>query len=91
MLYIPAGLAYLSYFLSKYINNTSVEGIDINDKISKSSFILSDFNSSFKEFLKTLSGEELLALGGLLFNSLVLSYTINIIFILYGDYLIKKI
>ena len=31
-----------------------------------------------------------MAFSGLLLNSLILSYTINIIFILYGDYLIKN-
>ena len=72
------------------ISNTSFNGADSNDSISKSSFILSDLHSSLKDFLKSLSGEELLAFGGLLLNGLIVNYTVNIIFILYGDYLIKK-
>ena len=72
------------------ISNTSFNGADSNDSISKSSFILRDLHSSLKDFLKSLSGEELLAFGGLLLNGLIVNYTVNIIFILYGDYLIKK-
>ena len=36
------------------------------------------------------SDEEKLAFCGLLFNNLILSYTITIIVILYGDYLIRR-
>jgi hypothetical protein len=74
--------------------NISIENIkniktDIDDlNISKSGVWLSDFD--FQKFLASLSKEELLAFGGLLFNSLILSYTISIILVLYGDYLIKR-
>ena len=61
---------------------------EIDDKISKSSFVLTDFD--FKKFIGSLNQEELLALSGLLLNSLVLNYTISIILILYGEYLIKR-
>ena len=40
--------------------------------------------------MEGLSDEEKLALCGLLFNNLILSYTISIIVILYGDYLIRR-
>jgi hypothetical protein len=56
--------------------------------IKKSSIFISDFN--FKEILKRLTDIELLALGNLFFNQLILSYTVSIILILYGDYLIKR-
>ena len=59
-----------------------------NDIIKKSGFSLSDFD--FQGFISSLSKEELLAFSGLLLNSLILSYTISIILILYGDYLIKR-
>ena len=58
------------------------------ESLKKGSFIPVDFN--FTDFLKTLNGEELLALGSLLFNSIILSNTINIILIIFGDYLIKR-
>ena len=61
--------------------------IDFYD-IKKSSIFISDFN--LQNFLDSLSKEELLAFSGLLLNSLILSYTISIILILYGDYLIKR-
>ena len=61
---------------------------EIDDKISKSSFVLTDFD--FKKFIGSLNQEELLALSGLLLNSLVLNYSLSIILILYGEYLIKR-
>ena len=60
----------------------------IIEELTKSSFINVNFN--FDEILSSLSREELLALGSLLFNSLIFSYTITIITIIYGDYLIKR-
>ena len=39
---------------------------------------------------KYLNDEELLAAGSLLLNGLILSHTISIILILYGDHLIKR-
>lgn len=56
--------------------------------INKSSIISFDFD--LQTFLDSLSQEELLALGSLLFNSLVLSYVVSIILVLYGEYLIKR-
>ena len=61
---------------------------EIDNKLIKSSFISSDFD--FKKFIGSLNQEELLALSGLLLNSLILNYTISIILILYGEYLIKR-
>jgi hypothetical protein len=64
---------------------------EINDKLSKileNSIFTLDFN--YQKFLDSLSREELLSLGGLLFNYLILSNTISIILILYGDYLILR-
>lgn len=58
------------------------------EELTKSSFINVNFN--LDEILNSLSREELLALGSLLFNSLIFSYTITIITIIYGDYLIKR-
>ena len=67
-----------------------MKGLDkeLDNKLIKSSFVLTDFN--FKKFIGSLNQEELLALSGLLLNSLILNYTISIILILYGEYLIKR-
>lgn len=71
-------------------NNTNLEVENKIETISKSSFIISELHTKLREFISTLTGEELLAFGGLLFNGLIVNYTISIIFILYGDYLINK-
>ena len=61
---------------------------EIKTQISKNSIISFDFD--LQNFLDSLSKEELLAFSGLLLNSLVLSYVVSIILVLYGDYLIKR-
>lgn len=68
----------------------SSKKIDIitNDVINKSSIFSFDFD--LQKFLDSLRKEELLAFSGLLLNSLVLSYVVSIILVLYGDYLIKR-
>ena len=70
----------------KNINDINKE-VNI-DYIKKSSIFSS--NLDIQIFLDSLSKEELLAFSGLLLNGLVLNYVISIIFILYGDYLIKR-
>ena len=78
----------------KYYNNLHEDAqkkiINKFDEISKSNFFNVDFN--FQDFIANanLTTIELLALGNILLNQLVLSYTISIIFILYGDYLINR-
>lgn len=77
----------LSYYTAMYTTKKDA----LNEKlsvISKSSFLNLDFD--INSFMKDLSQIELLALGGLLLNYLILSYTITIILILYGDFLIKR-
>jgi hypothetical protein len=64
--------------------NNNLENLDIK----KSGIFIFDFN--YNDILNRLSQIELLALGNLIFNQLILSYTISIILILYGDYLIKR-
>nr|YP_009652984.1 hypothetical protein [Taiwanofungus camphoratus]QCG70022.1 hypothetical protein [Taiwanofungus camphoratus]UKQ56133.1 hypothetical protein [Taiwanofungus camphoratus]WRO45223.1 hypothetical protein [Taiwanofungus sp. YW-2023a] len=59
-----------------------------NEVINKSSIISFDFD--LQKFLESLRKEELLAFSGLLLNSLVLSYVVSIILVLYGEYLIKR-
>lgn len=54
----------------------------------KNSVFISEFD--YQKFLDNLSKEELLAFSGLLLNSLVLSYSISIILVLYGNYLITR-
>ena len=54
----------------------------------KSSILNIDFN--FDKFVENLTVEEKLALCGLVFNHLILTNTITIILILYGDYLLKR-
>ena len=65
-----------------------VSKIESEDYIKKSGFILSDFD--FQGFISSLSKDELLAFSGLLLNTLVLNYTVSIILIIYGEYLIKR-
>ena len=53
--------------------------------------LLQSLNSfDLQSFVDSLKKEELLAFSGLLLNSLVLSYVVSIILVLYGDYLIKR-
>ena len=77
---------------SKYLNEELEKSKDkFSDglkNINKSSIFPIDFD--FNEFKKNLKDEELLALGSLLLNGLILNYIISIIFVLYGDYLIKR-
>jgi len=61
---------------------------DINNKVIIQSMIPFDFDLQI--FLDTLRKEELLAFSGLLLNSLVISYVVSIILVLYGDFLIKR-
>lgn len=56
--------------------------------INKSSILNIDFN--FEKFVESLTVEEKLAFCGLVFNHLILTNTITIILILYGDYLLKR-
>lgn len=83
--------------LSKEINQIK-ESIDnstnqiekiCNDILTKSSIISFDYNN-LQNFLDTLSKEELLAFSGLLFNGLALNYAVNIMIVIYSDYLIKR-
>lgn len=75
--------------LSQQLDSASKEiNTEINTEINKSSFINIDFD--FKGFVKGLTEVEILAFSGLILNHLILSYTISIILILYGDYLIKR-
>lgn len=77
----------IDYTEKELIN--SIQKIEaISKDISNSSIINIDFD--FKGFFESLTDEEKLALCGLLFNNLILSYTISIIVILYGDYLIRR-
>lgn len=68
--------------------NSIAKEIEMDKNIKNSGISLSDFN--LQEFLSSLSQEELLAFSGLLLNGLILNYTINIIIVLYGDFLIKR-
>ena len=61
---------------------------EIKNQLSKKSIISFDFD--LQTFVDSLRKEELLAFSGLLLNSLVLSYVVSIILVLYGDYLIKR-
>ena len=70
------------------IESENLINTDKIDEIKKSGFILSEFD--FKGFLASLTQVELLAFGGLLLNTLILNYTLNIILILYGEYLINR-
>ena len=56
----------------------------------KTSFIGMDIYSAYKEFLKTLEVEQILALSYLLFANVILTSIISLIFVLYGDYLIIR-
>ena len=77
----------INYNEQELIKN--IQKIDyLSNEIKKSSIVNIDFD--FKGFMEGLSDEEKLALCGLLFNNLILSYTISIIVILYGDYLIRR-
>ena len=52
-------------------------------------FIIQIFGDLIEKF-ETLEGVQKLAVSLLLFNSVLFSSLINIIFVFYGDYLIKK-
>lgn len=54
----------------------------------KKSMVLGNFD--LHKFFDTLSDTELLAFAGLILNALILNYTISIILIFYGEYLIKR-
>lgn len=71
-------------------NRPQISNSENNDSIVKSSFILNDLYSKFKDFISSLSVEEILAFSGLLLNGLILSHTISIILNIYGDYLINR-
>lgn len=71
-------------------NRPQISNSENNDSIVKSSFILNDMYSKFKDFISSLSVEEILAFSGLLLNGLILSHTISILLNLYGDYLINR-
>lgn len=60
----------------------------IKNTADKNSILSFDFD--LQNFLDSLTKEELLAFSGLLLNSLVLSYVVSIILVLYGEYLIKR-
>ena len=74
------------------LKNQSIEKMEyLRDTINRASagcFYMTDFN--LQEFLDSLSTVELLAFSGLLLNGLIVNYTITIILILYGEYLIKR-
>ena len=74
------------------LKNQSIEKMEyLRDTINRASagcFYITDFN--LQEFLDSLSTVELLAFSGLLLNGLIINYTITIILILYGEYLIKR-
>lgn len=84
--------------LKSRLFNTDMNSAPISDRadvpaareydIKKSAIFSVDWD--YKKFMSNLSEVELLALGNLIFNQLILSYTISIITILYGDYLIKR-
>lgn len=71
-------------------NRPLISNSENNDSIAKSSFILNDIYPKFKDFINSLTVEEILAFSGLLLNGLILSHTISIILNLYGDYLINR-
>lgn len=68
------------------IERANSDIVKIKDEIDKSSF----FGLNYEEIIGNLNQEEMLALCNLVFNQLILSNTINIILIIYGDYLIKR-
>jgi len=61
---------------------------NIDTEIKKSVIFSTEFN--YNDFLNSLTLIELFAFGNLIFNQLILSYTISIVLILYGDFLIKR-
>lgn len=65
-----------------------LDSSDPSGPLAQSSIL--PINFDYDNFLKGLNKLELLSFGNLLLDSLILNATISIIFILYGDYLIKK-
>ena len=72
------------------IDKTFTEAQDLTnpDKYLKSSFFPIDFD--YREFLKNLEAAEVVLVGNLFLDSVIISSTINIISQLYGDFLIKR-
>ena len=69
-------------------NLTEAKDISDIDKYVKSSFLPIDFD--YREFLKNLEAAEVVLVGNLFLDSVIISSTINIISQLYGDFLIKR-
>lgn len=68
------------------INRALIEIEQINNEISKNSVLCVDFS----DLISKLNEENLLVYFNLVFNQLILSSTISIILIMYGDYLITR-
>jgi hypothetical protein len=75
-------------FYDRQLKDTTKKLDQASEEISKSSIFNLDFD--FNKFVESLTTEEKLAFCGLVFNHLILTYTISIIVILYGDYLIER-
>lgn len=58
--------------------------------INSSSFSITSFYSKFEDYINSLSLFEMMCAVNLVMNYLALNYTIHIIFIMYGDYLIIR-
>jgi hypothetical protein len=78
----------LSPEIKEAYENPSLISNKVSSDIEKNIIFSFDFN--FKEFLNSLTLIELLAFGNFIFNQIILSYTISIVLILYGDYLLKR-
>lgn len=76
--------------MQKYHNterNKALGDIEqVTQEISKSNV----FGLDFSDLLSKLTQDEILALCNLVFNQLILSSTISIILVIYGDFLIKR-
>ena len=70
----------------EYKFNNGLE--EMNKTLNQNRIFSFDFN--YQDFINSLDPIEMLAFSGLLLNSLILNYTLSIILILYGDFLIKK-
>jgi hypothetical protein len=67
-----------------------IKNIDLDSDISESS-ILNSYYTEYKKFLETLDLDQLYALTNFFFSIVILSSTISLISIYFGEYLITKL
>lgn len=80
---------YHTTTLEKGLNSTRKSLEEINDS-TKDLAIGSDLIENYKTYLSTLTVEQMGALSLIISSQLIISATISIVLILYGNYLIKR-